>query len=351
MELLGFFTDKGLAYSAKVFSGAASLTITRAEAGSGQTLPSADTLEAVQQTLSVGSVQRKATGSCLPVTLVSASAEGTYSLQEIGIYAQDPDEGEILYKVYCLPETFEISPTSSLTLRFYLEDSIFSADDVSVSCSPAGILTETDMASVLAKAVPTEAFSLSASELQAYLDSLPRLLTKHLRITVSGTLDQELQMVGFYGSGSFTFIGNGFTLTAGAFLSNCKLTVSFSGVTFTSATNPSYVLRCLECRRVCVELSSFSGNNSNTAIYAFGICGIYVYNCSMKNFNPVVRALQHAQVNIVGKSASDFSNNSIGAAVSYGAVVSLSDYAPSTLGGTSNSKNGGYVISASGTLL
>ena len=80
-----------------------------------------------------------------------------------------------------------------MVLRFYLEETVSQDLEVSVPCSPAGLITEEMFKpvrdKVQAASVPERRVVLAAADLQAYLDSLPRLLTEYYQITVSGTLD------------------------------------------------------------------------------------------------------------------------------------------------------------------
>lgn len=145
MEIHGFFTEKGLALSAKLLTGVG-LTITRVEAGGGQTAATSLNLAQARQVLAAGVPTRKGNSVVLPVTLAAALAGEDYSLTELGVYAQDPDEGEILYKVYRLKGPVTITAGSPAVLRFYLQETVSEGLEVTVACSPAGLITQSELA-------------------------------------------------------------------------------------------------------------------------------------------------------------------------------------------------------------
>lgn len=99
MSLQGFYTEKGLALAAKLISGGYTLAVTRVLAGSGQTKKSATVLASTKQELILGSVEAGAQSVVLRATLAESLAGETYDLTELGVYANDPEEGEILYQV------------------------------------------------------------------------------------------------------------------------------------------------------------------------------------------------------------------------------------------------------------
>lgn len=156
MELLGYFTSKGEALSAKLLMGTP-LTITRVTAGDGETPADADALMHDRQALPVGTMLRDGPTVTLPVTLVAAAAADSYPLKELGVYAEDPDEGEILYRIYRTSQPMDIRADSPLTIRFYLKETVSDAAEVTVCSAAAGILTVAD------RGVPAGVAALDAS--------------------------------------------------------------------------------------------------------------------------------------------------------------------------------------------
>lgn len=153
MTLQGFYTNKGRALAAKITAGTTEMTVTRIVAGSGHTadIPSATDLPEQKQTLHTGIPSVSGSTATLPVTLLEAEAASSYDLTELGVYAADPDAGEILFQVYQLDRAEHIVTSDENALRFYLRQSIGS-DGVTVTCSPAGVLLEEDIAELRVKA-------------------------------------------------------------------------------------------------------------------------------------------------------------------------------------------------------
>lgn len=144
MELLGYFTEQGQVLSAKLLAGTA-LRITRVMAGSGETALSASALAQERQTLATGPFRREGATVILPVTLAAAQAEADYTLKELGVYAEDPDEGEILYRLYRMDEAAAISAGGTLVIRFDLRETVSEAAEVQVTVTPTGVLLQEDL--------------------------------------------------------------------------------------------------------------------------------------------------------------------------------------------------------------
>ena len=162
MNLQGFYTTKGLALAAKLAAGTA-LVITKVTAGAGETAVGASALAAEKQTLTVGSAQTTAQTAALPVTLAETKASASYSLTELGVYARDPDVGEILYQVFRLDEARAIAAGGGSVYRFYLKETVGAAG-VTVSCSPSGLLIDEDLAPTRSKVLAAAAGSVSRQE-------------------------------------------------------------------------------------------------------------------------------------------------------------------------------------------
>lgn len=228
MTLQGYYTNKGRALAAKVAGGTAALTITRVDAGSGHTadIPAATSLPDTEQTLTVGSAVVEDVTATLPVTLAEALSTVSYALTELGVYVSDPDEGEILFQVYQLGASAAVTAHGEGVLRFFLRQSI-GAQGVTVVCSPAGILLESDLAPVwtaLAKKPDAQMSALTLhvaktgsdttgdgsagnpyQTIQKALNTLPRYIGNDTDVVVhSGSYDEEVGFYGFGGSGQLT---------------------------------------------------------------------------------------------------------------------------------------------------
>ncbi len=149
MEITGHYTAKGLELSAKLLTGTA-LTITRVAAGGGHTALNAVTMAEEKQVLAVGAVQRTGATVVLPVTLAAVLAEADYTLGEVGVYARDPEAGEILYRLYRMEPALGITAGESLVLRLELEETVSETAEVVLSGTAPGLMTEEDLLRVLA---------------------------------------------------------------------------------------------------------------------------------------------------------------------------------------------------------
>ena len=143
MSFQGFYTTKGLALAAKIAAGT-KLTITKVTAGSGETAKTAAALAQEQQTLTAGTAAVSGETAVLPATLAETSVSAAYSLTELGVYAQDPDAGEILYQVFRLDKPVSLTAGGEDACRFYLKQTVGAAG-ITVTCSPAGLLTDEDL--------------------------------------------------------------------------------------------------------------------------------------------------------------------------------------------------------------
>lgn len=159
-------TEKGLALQAKLVEGHA-LEITRAVAGTGfvteALLPQQTEVTGPQQELTIQAVSYPDEGKCaMPVLLTNDSVETGYTACQIGIYAKDPDEGEILYFIAqslsasvgtAIPSKTEMPGYSAeWTFYFYYGQ----ADEVHVTVEPTGYVTHKEMEAYTAEKANTD---------------------------------------------------------------------------------------------------------------------------------------------------------------------------------------------------
>lgn len=359
MNLQGFYTAKGFALAAKVSAGT-KLTITKVTAGSGTTATSALALAEEKQTLTVGTAEISGQTATLPVTLAEASAPLPYVLTEIGVYASDPEEGEILYQVFRLDTSRGITAGGESVYRFYLRESM-GAGGVTVTCSPAGLLVDEDIApvrsKVLATSVPSRAVMLTAAELQGYLNALPKMLTENITLNVTGTLDSALSLSGFYGSGSLIIDGgHAFTLSnsnTALYVANCCIGVSFYNMTILSTTVGGGFGAVDTCylasnSRIDFVRCTIQGGGYNIGVRPRGVCVTSLQNCTLTG-NYIALDIEEGSVATVIDATC--SENAIGGRVYHGGILLLAGTTPELLGGTSNGKHGGIIAKADGTLI
>ena len=151
-------TDQGIALLAKMVAGT-SLTITRAVTGSGYvtpgTLNSQTAVTSPQQTMSFRTVSYPESGKvCVPAYLTNTGLTTGYTATQVGFYAQDPDDGEILYFIAqansgsgtVVPSASEM-PGFNAEWDFYFQYG--QADDVTVTVDPTNTVNQQQVATMI----------------------------------------------------------------------------------------------------------------------------------------------------------------------------------------------------------
>ena len=359
MNIQGTYTNKGLALTAKTAVGVC-LRVTRVVGGSGHTqdIPNAVQMSEIRQTLAVGEARCAGSTAVLPVTLAAVGLESSYTLTELGIYAEDPDEGEILYCVYRLDEPVTIQTGSDTVLRFYLRQTVSKDGGAEVLCSPAGLITESDCGpvrrKVLATGVPSRVVTIPASELQAYLNSLPRLLTEYHDITLSGTNSDIVYVKDFHGYGSLSFHANNLGDTRGFTLKNCSAPVIMEKLKWELGSNIPYGESCVYCStsEVMARECSFTGyltpdgGKLGRAATTIDRGYFYLRDCKFHNLEIVVNCYCAGHIDIIEtETGGEYSGNDIGAYTQFSGLVMLASGIPPTLGSGGNvTRNGGVII-------
>lgn len=361
MNIQGYFTAKGLALSAKLLSGE-TLEVTRVAAGSGHTdkPTSATALPQIQQELAVNTPTHSGSTAVIPATLAAAQARTSYTLTELGVYAMDPDEGEILYKVYQLSDAVDIVAGSRTVLRFYLEETISQDLNVTVVCSPAGLITEETFSPVreaaLGAGIPSKTVVVSGADLPGYVASLPRLLTENLTIRVEGNVTEPLTLKGFYGRGFLrVWASSAGTCTVQNTVECSQCTCPLMLVDLVLEPPADWadnknLLYANCCKSVALSNCTFTGGGGR-AVCAENHSHLTLESCSISGFSTVMLMSSGAMASVNCAAAGDFHDNTVGAYVWNGGIVLLGGSTPDLLGGSANQKAGGIIVKKNGTLL
>ena len=116
-------TNKGIALQAKQVSGA-TISFTRVVSGSGSVattnLKEQTAVSSIEQTLSVESLKVLDGKYVIKIILSNDDLTDEYNLSQIGFYATDPDEGEILFAISQIDEKKKI-PTGASTPGYSIE--------------------------------------------------------------------------------------------------------------------------------------------------------------------------------------------------------------------------------------
>lgn len=145
------FTRKGEQLRAKVEAGKCKLTLTKIKIGNGNVtlgdIKDMSDLKSPQLVLGISSCAVSAEDDrvCEVVGIASSSnVENAFSVTEMGLYANDPDVGEILYLVEIDTSPDDMpnkNAQSPVTLTYQIELVTSNTANVTVMASPAGLVT------------------------------------------------------------------------------------------------------------------------------------------------------------------------------------------------------------------
>lgn len=146
-------TNQGLNLDTKVAAGSTELTITKAMSASGKVnstlLREQTALTNPQQTLALQNKQviEGENAFILPVKLTNSGLSAGYSMFQLGIFAQDPDLGEILYMIcQTSTESGEEIPKAAdqpgFSIQWNLKIKISDAGSVTIEVSEVGSITQ-----------------------------------------------------------------------------------------------------------------------------------------------------------------------------------------------------------------
>lgn len=151
----GVITNKGLGLLSKLIKGH-TLAITRAETGTGwvdpELLAQQTAVSEPMQALTFSAVSYPDEGKCMiPCKLTNAEVTESYIARQIGLYAMDPDLGEILFYITQVEDeeggtgipAANIIPSYSSTWNLVIYYGM--ADGVDVTVDPAGAVTQEEM--------------------------------------------------------------------------------------------------------------------------------------------------------------------------------------------------------------
>ena len=243
-----------------------------------------------------------------------------------------------------------IQAGSDTVLRFYLRQTVSKDGGAEVLCSPVGLITESDCAPVrkmvLAVGAPQRYVTVPASELQTYLDALPRLLTEHHVITLRGTNSNIVSVKDFYGCGSLTLradkVGD-CVFTKDVIVGNCSIPVIMEGLKWELDGTASPETYCISCRdsTIYANICSFNGHaKTGRGVVSWGNSSAVLAGCALHNLEIAVEASWGGRIGVYGEDPkTECSGNTIGIYLRQGGLVLLGDLVPDLLGGTYNERN------------
>lgn len=143
----GILTNKGRALAAKVEAGTCKLAFTKMKVGDGTSsnVESLTDLASPKQVISLSAIVPASDGTCdVSGVLTNITLEKGFYLRELGLFATDPDEGEILYAVATdsTPDYLQAKGgATNLALDVHMKIAISSASSVSMKGDLQGLVT------------------------------------------------------------------------------------------------------------------------------------------------------------------------------------------------------------------
>ena len=168
-------TDKGNSLLAKLTQGH-TLNITRAITGAGFVTPGLLSKQTnvtdPKQSLVFRPVSYPEIGQCeMPVVLTNKGLETGYTATQVGIFAEDPDEGEILFFIAQAPdenkgeEVPSEAEMSSFSTEWAFVTKYGQADSVNVTVDPANTVSRAEMEQY----IKTEIVAITNEQIDAIL--------------------------------------------------------------------------------------------------------------------------------------------------------------------------------------
>lgn len=151
-------TNKGIALQAKMLAGGKAVKITSVKSGSGSVqvaaLMNQENVSGIKQSLTIKPLQKIDHTVILTAMLTNDGVTSAYDLRQVGFYAEDPDEGEILYMIAQNTESRHVPteaevPGYSLIWNFHL--TLSNGVNIEVNVNPAGYVTEGNLEYILSK--------------------------------------------------------------------------------------------------------------------------------------------------------------------------------------------------------
>lgn len=154
-------TDRGKALQAKVLAGKCKYRFIKMAIGDGFASDSNDyadknDLVSKKTDIEISDVGEKEGGICEVAGVVTNTGlTDAFYVREVGLYAEDPDEGEVLFaaRYYERPAVMEAEIDDVYSKEFVFDIGVTSADSISVTVSPAGLLTRGTLDSILARSM------------------------------------------------------------------------------------------------------------------------------------------------------------------------------------------------------
>ena len=159
-------TDKGQSLMAKLIAGKANVTFTKVAASSttynDSQIPALTALSDIKQQVAVSKVTRiNSVAVQVDAAMENSALTTGYYMNSLGLYANDPDEGEILYAVAGANVGAYMPPYNGLTVSgayLKLVTTVSNASNVSMTVDPAAVATLGDINALQAEITDIQSY-------------------------------------------------------------------------------------------------------------------------------------------------------------------------------------------------
>lgn len=159
-------TNKGQALMAKLIAGTANVTFTKVAASSttysDSQIPGLTGLSNIKQQVAVSKVTKiNSVAVQVDAAMENSALTTGYYMNSLGLYAKDPDEGEILYAVAGANVGAYIPPYNGITVSgayLKLVTTVSNASNVSMTVDPAAVATVGDINALQAEITDIQSF-------------------------------------------------------------------------------------------------------------------------------------------------------------------------------------------------
>lgn len=225
-------TNKGEVLLSKLTAGN-TLRITRAVSGSGYVDPanlkSATAVSSPKQTLTMRTIRYPEPGECsLPVSLTNNGLSTGYTATQVGVFAQDPDEGEILYFIAQAMSGSGTEIPAESTIKGFSAEWVFyfqygQADGVTVTVDPSNSVSYEEFlaaiqdiyAALALKAAQTDLDTTNAN-LNNKLSKSGGIMTGMIQMQTEHYISTPVKVTDSSSGGQLLVIGAGGSAVVGA---------------------------------------------------------------------------------------------------------------------------------------
>lgn len=157
MKLTGMYTAAGAQLAAQAQAESKRLTFTRAAAGKGGTAVTDRVMASEEQAAMLQTVTAREGELIITALVCAAEAAATYDLNEVGLYARMEEEDEVLYRLFRMDQQITVEPGTDLVLTFHLNETVLTGEQVAVTVTTQGLMTQEGCSHTAAQAVEAHA--------------------------------------------------------------------------------------------------------------------------------------------------------------------------------------------------